>query len=166
MKTKGYNNTVAVIGVNSKAGTMIAKSICKQYRLLLMDNDQLQTATLFHEIQEINQQLHTAEILTCSKEASWEADVIIITVPLAEQEYVAQKIAEVSTCKTVLQIKNGEGQNAPIQLLLPHSKVVSVSIVAATAIIDGQDKAAIQLASHLMALTGLHVVVQSAADEA
>lgn len=158
MKNVGYNNSVAVIGANSKAGKHIATAICKAYRVLLMDTDAMQTTTLANEIRNITQSPEAVETLTCSKDASWEADVIVLVVPVALQPAIAQKIAEVATCKTILQIISENTNHSSIQNLLPHSNVVSVTLHDTTAIVQGKNKVAVQLAIHLLSFTHWKIV--------
>jgi predicted dinucleotide-binding enzyme len=77
------------------------------------------------------------DILDCSHEASWEADVIIPAVPHAVQGDVAAKIKDVVTGKIVVSITNPLNATydglvtdpmtsgaEELAALLPHSKVV------------------------------------------
>ncbi|MDE3125315.1 MAG: hypothetical protein KGK14_07365 [Bacteroidota bacterium] len=157
MKNVGYNNNVAIIGANSPAGLQIAMAIGKAYRLLLMDEDVHTTAALVKSIVQTTQSPEGVEILTCSKDASWEADAIVLAVPAQQQPIVAQKIAEVTTGKTIIQIIAPGNSAVSIQSLLPHSPIVRVTLqdtsTHTNAIVEGHNKWALQLALHLLSFT-------------
>jgi predicted dinucleotide-binding enzyme len=130
--------TIAIVGATGQIGAAIAKSLAriKQYNLLLMSNVQ---DTLFDLKTEIEKSGAASEVLvtSCAREASWEADIIIVATPYEDQNEVANTIREVATGKIVISVSNpltnsyhkvitsldtsaAEG----LQKLLPNSKVV------------------------------------------
>src|SRR5687768_15674891 len=92
--------TIAIIGATGQIGAAIAKSLSKidQYNLLLMSNFQ---DTLFDLKTEIEKSEAASDVLitSCAREASWEADIIIVATPYENQKEVANNIREVATGK-------------------------------------------------------------------
>ena len=73
-----HNKTIAIIGATGNVGSAIAKCLsATSNRLLLMANEADHLAQLISEIELMSP---TAEIesATCAKEASWEADIIVV----------------------------------------------------------------------------------------
>ena len=129
--------TVAIIGAAGHMGSGIARNLAKAgHRILLAGPRRDQLETLLATIKAITPNADV-EILDCSHEASWEADVIIPAVPHAVQEDVAARIKDVVTGKIIISIANplnatydglvtGPMTSGAEELaaLLPHSKVV------------------------------------------
>lgn len=126
------------------------------------------------------------EVIDCSAQASWEADVIITAVPYQAEKDVAEKIKEVANQKIVISIANplNETYNglvtAPetsaaeeLQKLLPNSKVIkafnttfaadfSTPVIDGTqadAFIAGNDEEALQTVSELVTTAGFNPIV-------
>ncbi len=126
------------------------------------------------------------EVVDCSKEASWEADIIVVAVPFAAEQEVAAKIKEVANQKIVISIANPLNDTydglvtAPdtsaaeeLQKLLPNAKVVkafNTTFAAdfATTVIDGKqadafiagnDEEALQTVSELVSTAGFNPIV-------
>lgn len=150
-----YNNIVAILGANSVAGQQIAKSIAKQYPVLLMDTEQDTLLQLQHTIQTDQPQANIT-VQECSKEASWEADIVIIAVENEEeQQKIAERINEFTTCKTVIQIRP---ENNPLQHLqhkLPYAKFMLVDWGNTAAIVEGKDEMALSVTGEIIHLCGL-----------
>ena len=149
------NNTVAILGAGSAIGQLIAEKIAGNYPLLLMDNS---AETLNRLTELLTEKFATPQIemIVCSKEASWEADIIIIAAEHAqEQEAIANKINEVTTCKTVIQIKPATADIASLQAILPYSKFISVDWANTAAIVEGNDEASLSITGELVHLCGL-----------
>lgn len=158
MKSIGYNNSVAIIGANSNVGAQFAMAIAKAYRLLLIDSDEIQTSLLATKIKHITQLPSAVEVLSCSKDASWEADIIVLASPTVTHASIAKKIAEVTTCKTILQISNANDGLVSIQNILPHSHVIKVTINDSMAIVEGKNREAIQSALQLLSFTNWTII--------
>jgi len=161
MKNIGYNNSVAIIGANSNVGAQFAMAIAKAYRLLLIDSDEMQTSLLATKIKHKTQLPSAVEVVSCSKDASWEADIIILASPTHTQPSIAKKIAEVTTCKTILQISNANDESVSIQNILPYSHVIKVIINHSTAMVQGEDADALQLALQLLSFTHWTLIEKS-----
>lgn len=183
MNTK---QTIAVIGASGNMGSAISKSLSKgNYRLLLFSNEKEKTEALINEIKNS----HAAadlEALECPTDASWEADVIILTVPFQAEKELAEKIREVANQKIVISIANplneayeglvtspGTSAAEELQKLLPNAKVVKAfnTTFAAdfiTPVIDGKqvdsfiagnDEEALQTISELVTTAGFNPIV-------
>jgi NADPH-dependent F420 reductase len=130
-----HTKTIAIVGATGNMGSAIAKSLSKRnYRLLLMSKDQDKLNTLKSEIEKTG-----TEVLTigCAREASWEADIIIVATPYEAEKEIAERIREVATGKIVISISNPLSSSykelvtssdtsaaEELQKLLPNSKVV------------------------------------------
>lgn len=129
--------TIAIVGATGNMGSAIAKSLAKSgtYRLLLMATEQDKLVTLKTELAKSTK----AEVFTisCAREASWEADIIIVATPYEAEKEVADKIREVATGKIVISISNPLNSSyndlvtsshtsaaEELQKLLPYSKVI------------------------------------------
>jgi len=129
--------SIAIIGASGNMGSALAKSLAgTNYRLLLIANQNEKVRQLIDEIKAVRPGADM-ESMTCSFDASWEADIIIPAVPYRAEKEVAQKIREVATQKIVLSISNpiNENYDGPatpagisaaeeLQKLLPYSKVI------------------------------------------
>ena len=130
--------TIAIVGATGNMGSAIAKSLAKnaKYRLLLMANDQEKLLGLKEELTKSGT---SAEVFTsnCAKEASWEADIIVVATPYEAEKEVAEKIRQVAVGKIVISISNplnraysdlvtspNSSAAEELQKLLPNSKVV------------------------------------------
>lgn len=177
MKTK---QTIAIIGASGNMGAAIARSLSKgNYRLLLCANDLDKVQTVAAEIKESNPDAEV-EASDCSKDASWEADIIIAAVPYAAEKEVAEKIKEVANQKIVISIANPLNDffnglvTAPdtsaaeeLQKLLPNSKVIkafNTTFAAdfATPVIDGKQADAFIAGNDLDALQTVSELVETA----
>ncbi|MBD0351162.1 MAG: NAD(P)-binding domain-containing protein [Flavisolibacter sp.] len=180
------NTTIAIIGASGNMGSSIAKGLAKgAYRLLLCANDLSKVQTVVNEIKS-NHAATDIEAIDCTKNASWEADIIILAVPYAAEKELAQKIKEVANQKIVISIANplNEAYNGlvtppdssaaeELQKLLPHSKVVKAFNTTFAAdfaqpIIDGKqvdafiagnDESAVNTVSELVKTVGFNPII-------
>lgn len=164
-------------------GSSIARSIAGgNYRLLLFDREPEQLDALKEEILQSYSEADL-ELMNCSHECSWEADIIILAVPHAAEKKLADKIRDVATQKIVISIANpvdGEFSKLTtdpdtsaaeeLQQWLPHSKVVKAfnTTFAADfdqpvidgkqvdAFIAGDDEVAIQVAAEVVETAGFN----------
>lgn len=183
MQTK---QTIAIIGATGSMGSAISKSLAKgNYRLLLKAGNQEEIDQLVDEIVKTTPQAEV-EGIACSKEACWEADIIIAAVPYSAEAEVAERIREVANQKIVISIANPLNETydqlvttadtsaaEELQKLLPNSKVVkafnttfaadfSTPVIdgkQADAFIAGDDKEALETVSELVNTAGFNPVV-------
>lgn len=180
------NTTIAVIGASGAMGSAISTGLSKErYRLLLCANDTAKVQALAEKINS-SQPVAEVEAGDCSRDASWEADIIILAVPHAAEKEVAARIREVANQKIVISIANPLNETydglvtAPdtsaaeeLQKLLPHSKVVkafNTTFAAdfANPVIDGKqvdafvagnDEEAVQTVSELVRTVGFNPII-------
>lgn len=183
MKTK---QTIAVIGASGNMGSAISKSLAKgNYRLLLFSENESKVQPVLDDIKK-SYPSADVEITDCSKQASWEADIIILAVPHNAEKGIAEKIGEVSNQKIVISIANPlnesfDGLTTPpdtsaaeeLQKLLPNAKVVKTfnTTFAADfaspfidgkqvdAFIAGNDAEALETATELVTVAGFNPIV-------
>jgi NADPH-dependent F420 reductase len=183
MQTK---QTIAIIGATGNMGSAISRSLAKgNYRLLLKDTD---TDKLEALVEDIKNKYPATELeaMACPKEASWEADIIILAVPYHADKEIAPAIKEVANQKIVISVANPLNESfdglvtaadtsaaEELQKLLPHSKVVkafNTSFAAdfSTPIIDGKqadafiagdDDEAVATVSELVSTVGFRPLV-------
>jgi hypothetical protein len=179
--------TIAIIDATGNVGSAIAGGLAKSpYRLLLMSEDVQKLHDLRKQI--IEKSGRKAEIIlnACAKEASWEADIIIVATPRKANKEVAEKIRDVAIGKIVISISNpldsaihepvaspGTSAAEELQKLLPHSSVVktvnttfaagfftpTVDGNRADAFIAGNNSDALDEVSEVIHSTGLNPMV-------
>lgn len=168
MRTK---QTIIVIGVKGRIGTEIAKGLSKgNYKLLLNDKSSDQVSNVLNEILEANP-FADAEIIDCSFEGCWEADIIILAIPVRAEEEVVKKIKDVANQKIVVSISDLPRENQTslgdcemtagkaLQKLLPHSKVIKAFYtVKREMLITSDDKDALENIIELLQMANLHPI--------
>jgi 8-hydroxy-5-deazaflavin:NADPH oxidoreductase len=129
--------TIAIIGAAGNMGSGITRNLARAgYPIIIAGKDQTKLGNL---LTKIKTDLPNAnlDILDCSKEASWEADIIILAVPYKEEAEIVSKIKDVVTGKIVVSVTNplnetydglvtGPATSGAEELakLLPYSKVI------------------------------------------
>jgi predicted dinucleotide-binding enzyme len=175
------NITIAILGATEGMGTILAKNFASvDYRLLLFSHKTQELKTL---VKEIKRSYPAADLESygCLVDASWEADIIVFAVPLAEKKYLAETVRQVATQKIVIHTsdhlsetkqndKNSyQKENDALQQLLPHSKLIKVYLSpnkeAGTetkhkqinVVITGNNRAALETIKEIFIKTGFHV---------
>jgi predicted dinucleotide-binding enzyme len=119
--------TVAVLGISETNSIFLAKQIAKTNPVLLFDHDVVVLNAVYSQIL-LEYPNANAEIMICPTNASWEADVIILSNAAAIDGNLIGKIRKVATGKIVLFLENKKNTsgNTPekLQNLFPYSKVV------------------------------------------
>lgn len=182
MKTK---QTIAIIGATGNMGAAIAKSIAKgHYRLLLCGHQPDKLAAVARDVLAAHPGADV-EALDCSRQAGWEADIIISAVPFSAERQVAEQIREVANQKIVVSIANPLNATydglvtAPdtsaaeeLQKLLPNARVVKafnttfaadfetpvIEGKRADAFVAGNDEEALQQVSELVTTAGFNPI--------
>jgi hypothetical protein len=121
-----------------------------------MDLDQLQLVSVQREIQAADNNAEV-DVLHCCKNASWEADIIVVANDGEGLNEIAIKMEDVSNCKTVLHFTSREENINTLQQLLPHAKVVTIRLgqpftdATTDAFLRGRDKEAMDTAKGIVA---------------
>lgn len=141
--TSTTKQTIAIIGVGSDMGSAIATKLAAgNYRLLLFDTSLEPLKSLAKEIRTEHKEADL-DIMDCPHDSCWEADIIILAVPVQEQKPIADKIRPVATQKIVVSLSDSSYRASPdymytyvaagikkLQEWLPHSNIVEALNVA------------------------------------
>jgi hypothetical protein len=156
--------TFAVLGVSETNSIFLAKQIAKTNPVLLFDHDAVVVNTVYSQILLEYPNANT-EMMICPTNASWEADVIILSNAAATDGNLIEKIRNVATGKIVLFLENKKntntGENSPekLQHLFPFSKVIQSFESADNSndsfFLNGNDKEALQTILTLLTSIGL-----------
>lgn len=146
------NQTIAIIGATSPEGQAIAGNLSGGHcRLILMSEEQEKLARL---IDDLTRQGAVADLASnpCQKEASWEADIIVIATSCESEREVAARIRPYATRKIVISVSHSEAGNyeradsdalsaaEELQKLLPHSSVVKALNTACIPVAHGDGR--------------------------
>jgi len=155
--------TIAIIGATGNTGSAFSRRLAKtSHRLLLFDHN---TEKLLGLVKELcySQPLADIEFMTCESEASWEADIIILSVGPDKEKELAQKIRQFTNRKIVLNISDGSHRQE-LQTLLPGTSVVNTlnpfygneeaEEDQMELFISGNDNEAIEVTSNIMEAAG------------
>lgn len=156
--------TFAVLGVSETNSIFLAKQIAKTNPVLLFDHDAFVLNAVYSQILSEYPKAHT-EMMICPTNASWEADVIILSNDAATDSNLIEKIRKVATGKIVLFLENKNNTNTSgnsaekWQELFPYSKVVhsfeSADNSNDSFFLNGNDKEALKTILTLLTSIGL-----------
>jgi len=160
--------TIAIIGASGQYGAAFAKALSAgPYRLLLMDPQEEGLVSLQKEI-AAKVPLAEVEKLSCCREASWEADLILFALPFSERNHLIAQMQEVVTRKTVVFLLEQPEENA-LELLkqqLPYSGIITIAIYLSPAAAESQrigvsDREAEETATGLLQNICINEIIQS-----
>ncbi|HEX8656522.1 MAG TPA: hypothetical protein VF690_03265 [Hymenobacter sp.] len=123
--------TVAILGAASPTGQALATGlVSRPFALRLHDQDEGAAERLAQQLKQLAP-LADVEAMACSATASWEADLVILALPLAAQAGAAQRIAPFVTRKTVYSVGDAAPYDpsvvlpvlADLRQQLPHSTI-------------------------------------------
>lgn len=156
--------TFAVLGVSETNSIFLAKQIAKTNPVLLFDHDAVVLNTVYSQIL-LEYPNAKAEIMICPTNASWEADVIILSNAGTTDVNLIEKIRNVATGKIVLFLENKKNMNTSgntdekLQHLFPFSKVVqsfeSADNSNDSVLLEGKDEEALKTILTLFTSIGL-----------
>jgi predicted dinucleotide-binding enzyme len=172
--------TIAVVGATGTVGSGIARTLAKAgYRVLLADCVQDDPTQLMGKLPEVLTRIvftvpHADVFFNLStKDACWEADIIVFAVPHEAQAPVAAEIRRVVTKKIIVTIAPATSAAEGLSRLLPYSKIVAVfaaipdadinELLANGRTIDvfiaGNDQEAVATIANLVRETGFNPVL-------
>lgn len=109
--------TVAILGAASPMGQALATHLVgRSCNLRLVDQDEAGAEGLAQQLKRAAPRADV-EALACPATASWEADLIVLALPLASQADAARQIAPYVTQKTVCSV--GEATAFDLSAVLP-----------------------------------------------
>lgn len=169
--------TIAIVGATQKMSAELALRLgaAGNNRLLLMSTDEVGLADLKSRIESIGtpKEIFT---LSCSRDASWEADIIMVTGTAEAERTEAEKIRDVAVGKIVIHlsslmeseshiVRKHDSAAESLQRLLPDSKVVGVYVAigaeskSTEAFLTGNNGAAVEMISQIMSAAGFTTMV-------
>ena len=156
--------TFAILGVSETKSIFLAKQIAKTNPVLLFDHD----AVVMNEVHAqilLEYPKANAEMMICPTNASWEADIIILSNDTGTDDNFIKKIRRVATGKIVLVLVNEkntinfESTLDKLQHLFPFSKVVqsfeSMDEVEDPVLLKGNDEETLKTIWTLFTSIGL-----------
>ncbi|QZK90901.1 hypothetical protein K5V07_10515 [Flavobacterium sp. CHNK8] len=160
---------VAVLGLSETHSVFVAKQIAKTNTVLLFDYNAAMLNSVFSEIQTAHPNANV-EMMICPTNASWEADVIVLSNDAVIDGNGINKIKNVATGKLVLFFENAfssdfeSHSSERIQALFPFSKVVHIceskAIPSDSFDISGNNQEAVQTVLKLLTSIGLKASAQ------
>jgi hypothetical protein len=123
--------TIAVIGASEERNFLVLKELSQRYQLLLFDKNEKALANIHDKLMAVNRYSYI-EKMNCAVNASWEADVIILSGFCINDAQVVQKIKEVATAKIIIIMENDDeftksiNHQVSFDLIFPHSKIVEI----------------------------------------
>ncbi|WP_158728153.1 MULTISPECIES: hypothetical protein [unclassified Flavobacterium] len=155
---------VAVLGVSETHSVFVAKQIAKTNAVLLFDSNALVLNSVFSEIKTANPNANVEKMI-CPTNASWEADIIVLSNDSVIDGNGINKIRNVATGKLVLFFENAFSIDVErhsyerLQALFPFSKVVHICESKANPCdsfdISGNNQEAVQTVLKLLTSIGL-----------
>jgi hypothetical protein len=126
--------SIAIFGATDKFASLLAESVVSNNNRLLLFSDENQ------EISDLRNQILSKipsadiELVFCSAEASWQADIIILALSQDQQKIIARGIGDFVTLKTLITYVDSDQQalngtlSGGLQELLPNAHVISLHI--------------------------------------
>ena len=182
MNTK---QVIAVIGASGKMGSALAKTLSKgNYRILLHSSQTNKVECLLHEIKNNNSSADI-DIVDDYVEIGWEADAVILAVPYAAENVVAENMKSVVNQKIIISVSNPLNGHydglltknisaaEELQQQLPNANVIKafntvfvddfyqpvVHDQQLDCFIAGNDEDSLELVYDLVKTTGFHPVI-------
>lgn len=160
---------VAVLGVSETNSVFVAKQIAKTNTVLLFDHNAVVLNSVFSEIQTAHPNANV-EMMICPTNASWEADVIVLSNDAVIDGNGINKIINVATGKLVLFFEKDTSSDVEsysyerVQALFQFSKVVHIceskAIPSDSFDISGKNQEAVQTVFTLLTSIGLKASAQ------
>lgn len=122
---------MAVIGASDKRNFTVLKELSEHYQLLLFDKDPKALSDVHDSLLAKNRNINI-EKMSCATDASWEADIIILSGFCINDAEIVQKIKEVATAKIMIVMENDDeftksiNRQLSFDVVFPHSKIVEV----------------------------------------
>lgn len=120
--------SIAVFGVNRIYGSVLAQKLAaQQFRILVLSEEINHCPSLFFDYPDAD-----IQVLDCSAQTGWEADIIILHVSVENQLKLVSSIREFVTKKIVINITELKGEGSlsddiDLESLLPYSRLINLS---------------------------------------
>lgn len=123
--------TIAVIGASDRRNFPVLKELSSRYQMLLFDKNVKELSEI-HKALLLENRYASIEKMNCETNASWEADIIILSGFCINDADVVQNIKNVATAKIVIIMENDDeftksiNHQVSFDLIFPHSKIIEV----------------------------------------
>ncbi|SDY01813.1 hypothetical protein [Flavobacterium degerlachei] len=123
--------TVAVIGASDKRNFTVLRELSERYQMLLFDKDPVGLSEIYDSLLANNHNV-IIEKMACATDASWEADIIILSGYCINDQETIQRIKKVATAKIIIIMENDDeftksiNNKVSFDLVFPHSKIVEI----------------------------------------
>lgn len=152
--------TIAVIGASDKKNFAVLNELAARHQLLLFDNNEKGLSDIYKALL-LKNRYAAIEKMPCAVNASWEADVIILSGFCINDAEIVQKIKKVATAKIIIIMENDDeftksiNYQVSFDLIFPNSKIVEVININTDEtsekefLLEGHDAAALDTVSYL-----------------
>jgi predicted dinucleotide-binding enzyme len=152
--------TIAIVGAGVKAG-LIARGLALTGNRVILCDEELQRAEKLALALQQETPSFNVEAMDCAYEATWESDILILTLPCTDQSAAAERVRLVANQKIVV---TTEDTRCTLEQLLPYSRIIQFQLEAenltADYVINGKDEEAVQSIAGLIESMGRKPVVQ------
>ncbi|MBE0393385.1 MULTISPECIES: hypothetical protein [unclassified Flavobacterium] len=162
--------TIAVIGASDKRNFAVLNELAARYQMLLFDNNEKALLEI-HQALLAQNRYAKIEKMACATNASWEADIIILSGFCINDSNVVQKIKKVATAKTIIIMENDDeftksiNHQVSFDLIFPHSRIVEAININSDDdnenefLLEGHDSYALDTVSHIFENIGFTTYV-------
>lgn len=162
--------TIAIIGASDKRNFAVLNELATRHHLLLFDNNEKALSEIYQAL-SLKNRYAAIEKMPCAVNASWEADIIILSGLCINDSDVVQKIKKVATAKTIIIMENDDeftksiNYRVSFDLIFPHSKIVEVININTDDnpekefLLEGHDSSALDTVSQIFEGIGFNTYV-------
>jgi hypothetical protein len=162
--------TIAVIGAADKRNFDVLRELSERYQLLLFDKNPKALSDIYDSLLANNPNINI-EKMSCATDASWEADIIILSGFCINDEEIVRKVKKVATAKIIIIMENDDeftksiNSQVSFDLIFPHSKIVEIINLNADEsadkefLLEGHDSYALDRVSNILERMGFNTYV-------
>ncbi|MFT6717557.1 MAG: ribosomal protein L18E, partial [Saprospiraceae bacterium] len=157
--------TIAVIGAADKRNLTVLKELSDRYQMLLFDKNSKALSDICDSLLTNNRNVNI-EKMSCATDASWEADIIILSGFCINDAEIVRKVQKVATAKIIIIMENDDeftksiNSQVNFDLVFPHSKIVEIinlntdEKVDKEFLLEGHDSSALDSVSNIFERMG------------
>ena len=146
------------------------RELSEHYQLLLFDKDPKALSDVHDSLLANNRHINI-EKMSCATDASWEADIVILSGCCINDEEIVQKIKKVATAKIIIIMENDDeftksiNRQLSFDIVFPHSKIVEVINInmddkaEKEFLLEGHDSYALDSVSNIFERMGFNTYV-------
>ncbi|MFQ3173997.1 MAG: ribosomal protein L18E [Flavobacterium sp.] len=162
--------TIAVIGAADKRNLTVLKELSDRYQMLLFDKNSKALSDICDSLLTNNRNVNI-EKMSCATDASWEADIIILSGFCINDAEIVRKVQKVATAKIIIIMENDDeftksiNSQVNFDLVFPHSKIVEIINLNTDEkadkefLLEGHDSSALDSVSNIFERMGFNTFV-------